>query len=218
MLIDSEIVLNSIQHRPLKEVGIIIFNRLIEIGRITCHLESLGYQVPFMHVASQVNPADCATRGLTKAELQDHFWRNGPMMLGRPSPSKKEISQCSLQEFNEVLSTNRKKTGQDQHDIEVFSGLAGRNFLSIKRIIARVLRFIAILITRMNQRNSDSIQVSSTRINTDSSTNLSGIEIANAEKILVQNHQRAKITPSVLRGMHHLTQCLWYSSTSGFQN
>ncbi|KAK5981607.1 hypothetical protein GCK32_006383 [Trichostrongylus colubriformis] len=61
ILTDSEIVLSWIRTKPLKKVGTMIFNRLIEIGNITNHLERQNIQVCF-GIPSKLNPADSATR------------------------------------------------------------------------------------------------------------------------------------------------------------
>ncbi|KAK5979262.1 hypothetical protein GCK32_000649 [Trichostrongylus colubriformis] len=87
ILTDSEIVLNWIRTKPLKNIGTMIFYRLIEIGNITNYLESQNIQACFGHIPSELNPADCATRGLSKQELQEHFWWNGPAILCEPPES-----------------------------------------------------------------------------------------------------------------------------------
>ncbi|EYB98426.1 hypothetical protein Y032_0131g1617 [Ancylostoma ceylanicum] len=78
---DSEIVLGWIRKKPLKDAGLMVSNRLVEIDKIIANLQDLGCQVQFGHVPSAENPAGCGTRGLGKADFQNHFWWKGPEFL-----------------------------------------------------------------------------------------------------------------------------------------
>ncbi|KAL6726762.1 hypothetical protein Aduo_008698 [Ancylostoma duodenale] len=78
---DSEIVLGWIRKKPLKDAGLMVFNRLVEIDKIIANLQNLGCHVQFGHVPSTENPADCGTRGLGKTEFLNHFWWEGPKFL-----------------------------------------------------------------------------------------------------------------------------------------
>ncbi|VDP41362.1 unnamed protein product [Heligmosomoides polygyrus] len=61
ILTDSEITLKWIKSRPLKEAGVMVFNRLMEIERIIDHLHSSGREVFFCHIPTTLDPADCTT-------------------------------------------------------------------------------------------------------------------------------------------------------------
>lgn len=75
---DSTIVLCWLKTAPhLLEV--FVANRVVEILRSTSTHQ-------WHHVATEVNPADCASRGLLPEQLVDHpLWWNGPSFLSLPS-------------------------------------------------------------------------------------------------------------------------------------
>ncbi|KAK6761279.1 hypothetical protein RB195_022367 [Necator americanus] len=85
ILSESEIALNWIKSTPRHDVGPFVKNRVTEVRKIMTSLEKSGYQVQFGHISSEWNPADCATRGLDKQSLSNHFWWNGLSLLGNSS-------------------------------------------------------------------------------------------------------------------------------------
>ncbi|CAJ0603091.1 unnamed protein product [Cylicocyclus nassatus] len=79
---DSEIVLGWRKSSPSRQsVGVLIANRLQEIGRIVNDLEEQHVRCLFGHVRTVENPADCGTRGLTSNALQDYLWWQGPNLM-----------------------------------------------------------------------------------------------------------------------------------------
>ncbi|KAK5986599.1 Pao retrotransposon peptidase [Trichostrongylus colubriformis] len=83
ILSNSEIVLNLIRANARPSIGPFIENRVHKIRNIVAHLGKKRSKVVFGHIPSQNNPADCATRGLDKTLLSDHFWWKGPEFLTR---------------------------------------------------------------------------------------------------------------------------------------
>nr|CDJ94813.1 Protein of unknown function DUF1759 and Protein of unknown function DUF1758 and Retrotransposon domain containing protein [Haemonchus contortus] len=218
ILTDSEIVLSWIKSRPLQKLSVMIFNRLNEIGKITSHLESLGVQVCFGHIPSQYNAADCATRGLSQFELQDHLWWNGPSMLREAPENWTNICKFvdlsrnpgeesdSLPVSSNALALDQIKDNRaPRKESGLFDILAGQSLLKIKIVVAYVLRFIQNLVRRTNENRVHPIQVSPMLCNgSETGTRVTGTEIKAAGKILVKTHQRSIVTPYVSRSMHHL--------------
>ncbi|VDK45408.1 unnamed protein product, partial [Cylicostephanus goldi] len=163
VLSDSEIALQWIKSKPQKGVGKMITSRLTEINKIVNHIEESGCQVWFAHVASSENPADCATRGLSKAELLNHFWWTGPSFLRENPKEWKSITffqqKTSGEDEDESMfmtSVNVQQTTPDPLD-----RLKKYPLTTIKRIEAYVLRYIRILVARVNKRRTVPIVLSS---------------------------------------------------------
>ncbi|KAE9412886.1 hypothetical protein Angca_000458, partial [Angiostrongylus cantonensis] len=69
---DSEIALNWIRsQKATNSYGTLIKNRIKEIRQI---VEKLPTPIQFGYIDTNHNPADCATRGLSKYELENHMW------------------------------------------------------------------------------------------------------------------------------------------------
>ncbi|EYB82582.1 hypothetical protein Y032_0356g3354 [Ancylostoma ceylanicum] len=225
ILSDSEIVLSWIRRRPLNNVGIRIFNRLMEIGSITQHLQVSGHRILFGHISSQHNAADCATRGLTQKELVDHFWWTGPLNLRNPpetwsttfhefdhdSSPEGEMSKAS-KDFKERTEDTESSPEQRQvlmarkDELDLFHYLQKYSLRNAKRIVAIILRYIRILVCRINARRQHPIKLSSPLegVSGNNQAKISGTEIAIAGKILIKQHQLTTITPPILRSLKHL--------------
>ncbi|EPB72436.1 hypothetical protein ANCCEY_08469 [Ancylostoma ceylanicum] len=79
---DSQITLHWIHSsKPLKQF---VHNRVIAIRKILDQFQKQGISTKFHYVASEDNPADCATRGIPTDANADMWW-NGPSFL-RDSP------------------------------------------------------------------------------------------------------------------------------------
>ncbi|KIH43949.1 hypothetical protein ANCDUO_26038, partial [Ancylostoma duodenale] len=79
---DSLIALHWIHStRPLKRF---VQNRVDQIRTILATFTSADIQTKFYYVQSEINPADCATRGLSKKEAKSHIWWQGPPFLQQP--------------------------------------------------------------------------------------------------------------------------------------
>ncbi|KAJ1373665.1 hypothetical protein KIN20_036134 [Parelaphostrongylus tenuis] len=149
----------------------------MEIRKIVEYLQSIGSQIFFGHVASQHNAAVCATRGLNKRELSNHFWWTGPPFL-LESPDKWRTI-CNTFEHNEDPSSEPPTADDDKNDltfeefireqqqllveqdtpngddkVDIFISLQKYYLISAKRIIAWILRYPHILISRVNARKN----------------------------------------------------------------
>lgn len=112
-------------------------------NRVSYVQERLSPSV-WYHIPSELNPADCGSRGLLPHELINHYlWWTGPDLLRRPSSTwnlNRPILAKSTDLDNEkrkiVLTVNVRKNFIDEL-LEKFS-----SFSKIKRILAFVLRAI----------------------------------------------------------------------------
>ncbi|KIH46702.1 hypothetical protein ANCDUO_23244 [Ancylostoma duodenale] len=203
---DSEIVLNWIKHRPLTSVGARIFNRLMEIGKITQHLQSVGLQVHFAYIATQYNTADCATReswpSTFNALNYDAGFENEHQ--GVSTIEKEAEIVKTLEEPREVLLT--KKDLNKFQTIDLFVSLRKYSLQNATRVVALVLRHIIVPATRVNARRNFPIKLSALleEVPTQNTPQLSGKEIATTGKMLVKQHQLATITPAILKSLQHL--------------
>ncbi|KAL6726761.1 hypothetical protein Aduo_008698 [Ancylostoma duodenale] len=215
---DSEIVLGWIRKKPLKDAGLMVFNRLVEIDKIIANLQNLGCHVQFGHVPSTENPADCGTRGLGKTEFLNHFWWEGPKFLKKEpqtwakeyklfhSDSSSEGNEEEQATHKEVLVSTSTKTPRKPSCVDIFSPLQSYPLAILKRIVAYMLRFIRILVTRISKKRTHPAMVTPLLKEPleAQNTSLSAAEIVIASKILVKQHQLATITQVIIRSMPHL--------------
>ncbi|XGW03477.1 hypothetical protein V3C99_015007 [Haemonchus contortus] len=111
---DSEIVLSWIKRQPLANVGVRIFNRLMEIGKITRHIEIEGVKVFFGYISTDKNPADCATRGVDQKDLIYHSWRTEPSFLCDPPETwtNKNVETAVYDDTTKMEGTNLAKPAE----------------------------------------------------------------------------------------------------------
>ncbi|VDL65360.1 unnamed protein product [Nippostrongylus brasiliensis] len=80
---DSQISLHWIQSHSKN--GTFADNRCKEIRNEIQSWGDNGRNCHLHYIPSDLNPADCATRGLTKDQISDHIWWSGPEFLGTPN-------------------------------------------------------------------------------------------------------------------------------------
>ncbi|WKY04272.1 hypothetical protein Q1695_005341 [Nippostrongylus brasiliensis] len=221
ILSDSEIALNWIKANARTDTGPFIRNRVWEIHKIVNDLETEGHIVQFGHISSEENPADCATRGLDKEQLHDHFWWNGPRFLTQPTTSwESAYSPVNLQETNNEVDLVRhvidstvdgpqsaRVFTQSKHEYsEVFSEIRRSDFNSVQRIVALALRFACRLVARVNAKRTHPIKLSTLfdGFVPGNTPVPDGREVELARKAIVKQHQRAWISPSITKSLKHL--------------
>lgn len=219
ILTDSEIALNWIKAGPQHDAGPFIRNRVFEIHNIVGYLEDSGYSVQFGHIPSHENPADCATRGLDKSQLGNHFWWKGPSFIS-------ETVDTWENAFRPVVLQRPQENGyksQDNEDDEepqvatvfsqskaacedIFHEIKFADLRIVKRVVAYAVRFIRTLIRLVNGRRARPLKVSSLLEEESAmkTTYLSGREICQASKVLVKQHQLSRVSNTLLRSLHHL--------------
>lgn len=107
-------------------MGPLVRDRVVEIQKIVVHSEGKGYTVQFGHISSQLNPADCATRGLDKTLLKDRFWWKGPSFLSQPKETRKSLYnpvtlQICQNEEDEFLNSCELIAGRTASDAQLLS-------------------------------------------------------------------------------------------------
>ncbi|VDL82556.1 unnamed protein product, partial [Nippostrongylus brasiliensis] len=116
---DSEIALAWLASSDISnKAGVLLKNRCTEIRTITEDIMKEGITVTFGHVNTNLNPADCATRGLSKEDLAVHLWWNGLLMdpnIPRNTWKMARITQVHPNKDNvirevELMLPNRRKT------------------------------------------------------------------------------------------------------------
>ncbi|EPB76641.1 Pao retrotransposon peptidase [Ancylostoma ceylanicum] len=167
---DSEIVLKWLQLKPEREVGQFIHNRLKEIRNICNHITEQNLSVQFGYVASQDNPADCGTRGLSRDELTAHFWWTGPsfLQLSRSNWPERDkwfsltaddkgddLPNSTGQQPKQILTISKKSSTED--DRELIKPGQVRTWTKAKRVFAYALRFVITAAAKLNTRRVNKI-------------------------------------------------------------
>ncbi|KAK5967023.1 hypothetical protein GCK32_002350 [Trichostrongylus colubriformis] len=221
VLTDSEIVLNWIKARVRYDAGPFIKNRVNEIQQIAIKLKSSSYHIMFDHISSHYNPADCATRGLSKNELVDHFWWTGPEFIRVPTSNWEDLVKAIIvettfdndeYESDPIQPLGVNTTSQaDGVNPEFFRSIRVQTLSNVKRVAAYVMRFISILAGRVRSKHESTHELFlglslcfKSIEERDMSGPLKGQEIAVGSKVLVRQHQTASITPETLKALHHL--------------
>ncbi|KAK6764839.1 hypothetical protein RB195_024964 [Necator americanus] len=160
ILSDSEIALNWIKSTPRHDVGPFVKNRVTEVRKIMTSLEKSGYQIQFGHISSEWNPADCATRGLDKQSLSNHFWWNGPSFLRNSSETWDKtyktvtIEKAIGDDLDPITISTSSVTNATSlapsWDKDLFHRRPIRNMSVVRRIVAYVCCFIRVLAQRVN--------------------------------------------------------------------
>ncbi|KIH54674.1 His(2)-Cys(2) zinc finger [Ancylostoma duodenale] len=215
---DSEIVLKWLQLKPGREVGQFIHNRLKEIRNICNHMTEQHFIVQFGYVASQDNPADCGTRGLSKDEFATHFWWTGPSFLQlSPSNWPEQDKWSSLktddkgddlpnstghQQSKQILTLSKKSSTED--DLDLFKPGQVRTWTKAKRMLAYALRFVIIVAAKLNSRRIKKIVLLNKMHCPLESIHLNGQEVQLSGRLLIKNHRKTNVTEKIIRSLHHL--------------
>lgn len=129
---DSSIVLSWLT-TPHVSYKIFVSNRISKI-------QQLLPACKWLHVSSDENPADCASRGLKPSELNRHelYW-NGPNFLSSsPDNWPAEIPRLSVEEIPEVKSVSLLISSDENHEwFDRFS-----SYQHMLRVVVWVRRFV----------------------------------------------------------------------------
>ncbi|KIH52835.1 hypothetical protein ANCDUO_17055, partial [Ancylostoma duodenale] len=184
---DSLIALHWLHStRPLKRF---VQNRVDPIRTILATFTSADIQTKFYYVQSEVNPADCATRGLSTKEAKNHIWWQGPPFLQQP-PSEwpKAGTDFALPpgtgseaeyEFRAITVI------PDKPYKSPIRFTATSSYLKLIRSTAYVLKFVKALFTRTG--------IPSKTLNLTTITpskDISAREIITAETLLITEHYK----------------------------
>uniref|UniRef100_A0A2S2PC00 Uncharacterized protein n=1 Tax=Schizaphis graminum TaxID=13262 RepID=A0A2S2PC00_SCHGA len=131
---DSSIVLSWLT-TPHVSYKVFVSNRISKIHQL---LPSCKW----LHVSSEGNPADCASRGLKPSELNHHdlYW-NGPSFLySSPDNWPSEIPRLSVEEIPEVKAVSLLiSSDQNQEWFDRFS-----SYQHMLRVVVWVRRFVSL--------------------------------------------------------------------------
>ncbi|CAJ0589662.1 unnamed protein product [Cylicocyclus nassatus] len=184
LLSDSEIALSWLKNEsPQKATGVLVTNRIKEIKKIAKKLEQEGVNTYFGYMNTKVNPADCATRGLTAEELQHHIWWDGPPT----SLTDENASYEGLERFQlppdpaEVLQISH--AGHPLIQEERFSSLR-----RLKRTIAYVGKFLNKLAENLPEEPKQKIRRASGI--QEATDRLQGADLMQADRTIIKLHQK----------------------------
>ena len=187
ILSDSEIALGWIRSvKAEKEQGVLVKNRLKEIRRI---VEDMDIPVQFGYVATDQNAADCASRGLSKHELTNHMWWNGPTFIEHPLEQREHRLFSIPSQTNEDESCSVMKiTGTT--DDGILDWRRYNRLIPATRTMAYVLRFIRRITINVNDGLRKRVETTIPEILVSTSEPyIIAKEHENALKALVRNHQ-----------------------------
>ncbi|EPB66843.1 integrase core domain protein [Ancylostoma ceylanicum] len=198
---DSEIVLGWLKSRPAKKaVGVLIWNRLREVGNIVRDLKERGIHCLFGHISSADNPADCATRGLSSDALQNHFWWNGPEMIKNPAQTRQDDNLFSLplqgSEGDEesanaiIVASLMTKREMEQDDTTLFKLSRFHSLYKAERVVCYVLKFVSRALRNFSDPRKEAIfrNLPFLRI-VDAAHEITGAELRVARRCIIRDHQ-----------------------------
>ncbi|EPB72220.1 integrase core domain protein [Ancylostoma ceylanicum] len=188
LLSDSEIVLNWLKNADeTKTTGVLVTNRVNEVRRITEKLTEEGVKVYFGYVNTRVNPAGCATRGLTADEFQNHLWWNGPEFLKNQQqqwPNETRLFQLS-QTTNAILQLSAATAPEPLFPYKRF-----RSYLALKRTVAIVLRFLQRCAVNLSQQTKDKLKkIHNLQNDLEGKGAITAEEVQNAQSVILKDHQ-----------------------------
>ncbi|KAK5964546.1 hypothetical protein GCK32_017569 [Trichostrongylus colubriformis] len=203
---DSKIVLRWLRTPPDKKVaGVLVSNRLKEIGRIVGELKECGTTCLFGHVSTSDNPADCASRGLTGPAFQDHFWWYGPKFIERDINEwleTVELFPIQLEEESHeeplVVTLALSRAEESTDSILKLGRISSLH--KAQRIVAYVIRFIAKTLRRFPRIRLEHLHVAIPALKVATNAGqLKGRELFEARKIIIRDHQRTAVTQHQLK-------------------
>nr|CDJ94931.1 Protein of unknown function DUF1759 and Protein of unknown function DUF1758 and Retrotransposon domain containing protein [Haemonchus contortus] len=205
---DSEIVLGWLRVPPdRKNIGVLVTNRLKEIKKIVTNLDTKGVTCLFGHVSTKDNPADCGRRGFTLATCEEHVWWEGPEMIHKDILQTSEcMFQIPTQDGEEpdevenpmVVATLFKERDQLDNlttfDLSRFSTLH-----KAQRVAAYALRFIRRSLDRFKADRKEAIFNTIPALKVAASKHeLSGLELREARKCIIRDHQHALVETNTI--------------------
>ncbi|WKY06610.1 hypothetical protein Q1695_006637 [Nippostrongylus brasiliensis] len=163
---DSEVALAWLASSDISnKAGVLVRNRCMEIRKINDDMIRKGIEVKFGHVNTDLNPANCATRGLWKEDLETHPWWNGPSFIA--SSYDQWLAASSLSDrksFDEVGQVEMQRnilhtTAANQQD-SVKEILNWKRYSSVNHavsVFSYALRWLNRIISRVQPDLRDSI-------------------------------------------------------------
>ncbi|KAK5984284.1 Integrase catalytic domain-containing protein [Trichostrongylus colubriformis] len=191
ILSDSQIALYWIHsNKPLKTF---VHNRVTYIRKILGELKDARIPSHFHYITSDQNPADCATRGLTASELQNHMWWQGPRFILRPSQSwPGTIEEYTSQLDHPEGAEKEFKTNTVMADgYKSFIPFDRTNvYTKLVHITAYVLKYMGKLRRSAKEHNATRLERSSILDGVSDSTTITIDDTRAAELLILREHYR----------------------------
>ncbi|CAJ0597713.1 unnamed protein product [Cylicocyclus nassatus] len=207
-LTDSQIVLYWIYSNKLLKTY--VANRVKYIRQVLDELKSDNIDCGFYYLATDANPADCATCGLTALELENHIWWSGPSFITTP------FADWPCKSFN---ASSDPPPGGDSEELRTTTAVVTsantimapyqsfvpfrrtNSYIRLVRITAYVLKYVAklrrLVRTRHSADDSDEHPLFGT---IDASPTVTPGDFSAAELIVIREHYRE--VPQQLHGFH----------------
>ncbi|XGW34163.1 hypothetical protein V3C99_018183 [Haemonchus contortus] len=202
---DSEIALCWLKSN--RKLPLFVANQRDRITALKASLEDKKCNVQFMHVPTNLNPADAGTRGLNSKQICDHMWIQGPKWLSNSKTATlvRPIDQITAQKNESntihVELTNATTSSQDQN--ETFINV--RRFSSLKillRTVARIGKCLFKWVNRTNDKNVVQIKLCwANRFEVD--PQISAHDIRTAESTIIQQIHKGIDCKELQKRFHH---------------
>ncbi|KHJ79171.1 hypothetical protein OESDEN_21189 [Oesophagostomum dentatum] len=165
-------------------------------------------EVLFGYIATNENPADAGTRGLSKNEIDHHFWWTGPEILRQPvSQWENSMFSITKEDEDDTACENVFVNSLIVHDIEedLLDLQRYSTYRKAIRVLVYVLRFITNLINSLSSHTKTKLIKDLPELSKISpkSNIILGAETQTARVILLKNHQKAFLTPEYRKSMEH---------------
>uniref|UniRef100_A0A7I4XVL2 RNase H domain-containing protein n=1 Tax=Haemonchus contortus TaxID=6289 RepID=A0A7I4XVL2_HAECO len=197
---DSQIALSWLTSPTTASLGILVTNRVREVRRIVTQLNNDSITIIFRYVNTSQNPADTGTRGLSREQMHDRYWWEGPEFLKKPM---KEWKHSVYQLWEDVIGddsgafTNVNFTcGQDDTPNALMDLCRYSSFSMAKRVTTWTLRFIKKTMRRLKEDTKDRIVAHIPEIKdvSDVPCNINGSEVRAGRYTLIRNLQLLFLT------------------------
>ncbi|CAJ0588484.1 unnamed protein product [Cylicocyclus nassatus] len=194
-LTDSQTVLYWIQSRkPLKTY---VASRVRYIRRVLDELRADNIATGFYYLNTDNNPADCATRGLTAIELQNHIWWTGPSFFAIPSSQwpwkslEPSVSSLPGAEAEELKAVTTSTNTISEPYVSFVPFTRTNSYTKLVRVTAYVLKFLArvrhLVETRCHREHQDVQSILGTM---DITPVVTPDDFTTAESLLIREHYR----------------------------
>ncbi|VDO05063.1 unnamed protein product [Haemonchus placei] len=201
---DSQVALHWVQSNTKN--GVFVDNRCSEIRSKMENWSNMGIVCHLQYIPSEINPVDCATKGLTKDRLAQHVWWTGPPFLLSDHSKWPTLPQFSwkVEGSGEEIDSNQPsrtvcvaKT-TDTSDKNPKSNLFTKEYSSFKRykrILCLILKFLKhVLYNKISNENKALLKSAIPEIEHITAdtplTLMEPIDLSMTERVLIKKAQK----------------------------
>ncbi|CAJ0593911.1 unnamed protein product [Cylicocyclus nassatus] len=174
-----------------------VANRVRYIRRVLDELRADNIDTGFYYLNTDNNPADCATRGLTATELQDHLWWTGPSFFTTPSSQwpwkslEPSVSSLPGAEAEELKAVTTSTNIVSEPYVSFVPFTRTNSYTKLVRVTAYVLKFLARVRHRVETRCHRELQDVQSILGTmDITPVVTPDDFTTAESLLIREHYR----------------------------